>query len=40
MVIILGRYIKPLEVIDALLAEHRKFLDEFYKKSKLICSGP
>jgi uncharacterized protein YciI len=40
MVIILGKYTKPLEVIDALLADHRKFLDTFYKKSKFICSGP
>jgi uncharacterized protein YciI len=40
MVIILGRYVKSLEVIDALLAEHRKFLDQLYKESKFICSGP
>ena len=40
MVIILGKYVKPLEVINMLIAEHRKFLDEFYKKSKFICSGP
>ena len=40
MVIILGKYTKPLEVIDALIVEHRKFLDEFYKKSKFISSGP
>jgi uncharacterized protein YciI len=40
MVIILGKYVKPLEVIDTLTADHRKFLDEFYKKSKFICSGP
>jgi uncharacterized protein YciI len=40
MVIILGKYTKPLEVIDALLADHRIFLDRFYKNSKFICSGP
>jgi uncharacterized protein YciI len=40
MVIILGKYTKPLESIDALLADHRKFLDQFYKDSKFICSGP
>jgi uncharacterized protein YciI len=40
MVIILGKYTKPLEVIDALLGDHRKFLDQFYKNSKFICSGP
>jgi uncharacterized protein YciI len=40
MVIILGKYTKPLEVIDTLLADHRIFLDLFYKNSKFICSGP
>ena len=40
MVVITSKYIKPLEVIDPLVAEHRKFLDECYKKSQLICSGP
>jgi hypothetical protein len=38
MVIILGKYTKPFEVIDTLTADHRKFPDEFYKKSKFICS--
>ena len=40
MVIITSKYTKPLEVIDALLVEHRKFLDEYYKQFKFICSGP
>lgn len=40
MVVITIKYIKPLEVIDALVVEHRKFLDDCYKKSQLICSGP
>jgi uncharacterized protein YciI len=40
MVIITLKYIKPLEVIDALVVEHRKYLDDCYKKSQLICSGP
>ena len=40
MVVITSKYIKPLEVIDALVAEHRNFLDNCYKKSQLICSGP
>ena len=39
MVLITSKYIKPFEVIDALLAEHRQFLDDCYKKSQLICSG-
>ena len=40
MVIILGKYVKPLEVIDAFLVGHRKFLDQLYKESEFICSGP
>jgi uncharacterized protein YciI len=40
MVVITIKYIKPLEVIDTLVVEHRKFLDDCYKKSQLICSGP
>ena len=40
MVVIMSKYIKPLEVIDALVAAHRNFLDNCYKKSQLICSGP
>ena len=35
MVIILGKYVKPLKVVDALLAEHRQFLDEFTKNRSL-----
>jgi uncharacterized protein YciI len=40
MVIITSKYVKPLEVIDSLLAEHRKFLNEQFKQRKFICSGP
>ena len=40
MVIITSRYVKPLDVIDSLLADHRKFLEEQYKQSKFIFSGP
>lgn len=40
MVIIIIKYIKPLEVVDALLEDHRKFLDDNYGQSKFICSGP
>ena len=40
MVIILGKYTKPMQVIDALLTEHREFLDKYYKNVKFICSGP
>ena len=40
MVIITGKYIQSLDVIDSLLTEHRHFLDKCYKKSLFICSGP
>jgi len=39
MVVIISKYIKPLEEIDALLTEHRKYLDACYGKSLFICSG-
>ncbi|WP_320175200.1 YciI family protein [Maridesulfovibrio sp.] len=32
-------YIKPLENIDALLEEHIKFLEKYYKKGLFIASG-
>ena len=40
MVIITSKYVKSIDVIDSLLAEHRKFLKEYYNQSKFICSGP
>jgi len=40
MVVITSKYIKPSKVLDVLLVEHRKFLDDCYKKAQLICSGP
>ncbi|HQL90691.1 MAG TPA: YciI family protein [Syntrophales bacterium] len=40
MVIITSRYTKPLDVIDSLLADHRKFLAEWYRREKFIVSGP
>ncbi len=40
MVIITSRYVKPMETIDALLADHRKFLDDQYRQKKFIFSGP
>ena len=39
MVIITSTYLKPLTVIDALLADHRKFLVECHSQSKFIYSG-
>ena len=40
MVIITSKYTKPLEVLDSLLADHRKFLSEYYRQGKFIVSGP
>jgi uncharacterized protein YciI len=40
MVIITSKYVKSLDVIDSLLSDHRKFLDDQYKQLKFICSGP
>jgi uncharacterized protein YciI len=40
MVIITSKYVKPLDAIDSLLADHRKFLDDQFRQSKFICSGP
>jgi uncharacterized protein YciI len=33
-------YIKPIEVIDSLLADHRAYLDEQYAAKNFIVSGP
>lgn len=40
MIVITSKYLKSLDEIDKLTVEHRKFLDDCYKKSQLICSGP
>ncbi|NPU86271.1 MAG: GTP cyclohydrolase [Syntrophaceae bacterium] len=40
MVVITSQYVKPVEVLDALLSEHRAFLDVHYKHGKFVCSGP
>lgn len=39
MVIITSTYLKPLTVIDALIADHRRFLVECHRQSKFIYSG-
>ncbi|MDR3589040.1 MAG: YciI family protein [Negativicutes bacterium] len=39
MIIIMGKYLKPLEEIDALLVDHRKWLDDGLKAEKFICAG-
>ncbi|MCB1140839.1 MAG: GTP cyclohydrolase [Leptospiraceae bacterium] len=38
--IILLKYMKPIEEIDRLLAEHRNYLDSGYQKGILLMSGP
>lgn len=40
MFIIVLTYKKPLDVIDAHLAEHRAFLEKHYQTNALIASGP
>lgn len=40
MFIISVTYKKPLEAVDEFLAEHRRFLDEGYKKNFFVTSGP
>lgn len=39
MVIMILKYIKPMEEVDKHLIPHRAFLDECIKQKKLICSG-
>ena len=40
MFIVLVKYVKPLAVIDGLLPEHRKFLEENYRAGLFLVSGP
>jgi uncharacterized protein YciI len=40
MFIVLVHYIRPLEEVEALLAEHRRYLDEQYAKGLFLASGP
>lgn len=40
MFIIALTYIKPIEVVDQYLAQHREFLETYYQKDALIVSGP
>ena len=39
MYVVLLRYVKPLAVIDALLLEHRAFLDRHYAAGHFLASG-
>jgi uncharacterized protein YciI len=40
MFIVIINYLKPLEIVDRYLAEHREFLDQGYQKNCFIASGP
>jgi len=40
MVLIIVNYTKPIEVIDELLTEHRKFTNNACKEGKFIFTGP
>jgi uncharacterized protein YciI len=40
MFILLSRYLKPLEEVDKVLAEHRAFLEKHYAAHHLLISGP
>ena len=39
MFIILINYTKSIEEVNAVVAEHRTYLDTLYAEDKLICSG-
>jgi len=39
MVIMILKYVKPLEEIDKLLVAHQEFLDGYFKQKKFICAG-
>lgn len=40
MILILLRYVKPVEEVEAHTPAHREFLQRMYAEGKLICSGP
>ena len=40
MFIVLLTYLKPMDIVDNYLIEHRAYLDEGYKNNFLIASGP
>lgn len=40
MFLITYTYIKPLEVVDQFLAEHRAYLDQHYQNNCFVVSGP
>lgn len=40
MFIILTTYLKPMDVVDQYLAEHRAYLETCYQRNLLVASGP
>lgn len=40
MFVLLSRYLKPLDEVDKVTAEHRAFLEEHYASGDLLISGP
>lgn len=40
MFVVLMNYIKPLDVVDEYLAEHRNYLEQGYQKNCFVASGP
>jgi uncharacterized protein YciI len=39
MILVLLRYVKPIEEVEALTADHRAFLDQLVREGKLVVSG-
>lgn len=39
MFVLLNRYLRPLEEVDRVLPEHRRFQDEMYARGVFIVSG-
>lgn len=40
MFLLLSQYVKPLEEVDRVVAEHRSFLDRYYANGLFVLSGP
>ncbi|HTX57625.1 MAG TPA: YciI family protein [Candidatus Acidoferrales bacterium] len=40
MFVLLSRYLKPLDEVDRVLADHRAFLERHYQAHHLLTSGP
>jgi uncharacterized protein YciI len=40
MFVILLKYIKPIEMVDQYLVEHRDFLEKGYQQNYFVVSGP